>query len=145
MLYGQDRNALRAIFFRAWQRYRAAQPLEGVEAQIVALALRHPEYHPVLDDAEGHGDRDWHPEGGRENPFLHLSMHLALAEQLSINQPPGICQRFAELRDRLGDEHAAEHRAIDCLGEVLWQAQRTAATPDVASYLDCLARAGGTR
>jgi hypothetical protein len=75
------------------------------------------------------------------NPFLHLSLHLAVAEQLAIDQPPGIRAQFERLRAAKGSEHAALHAVLECLGEVIWQSQRTNAPPDGALYLECLTRA----
>jgi len=86
-------------------------------------------------------------ERGQTNPFLHLSMHLALEEQLSIDQPPGIGAAFRRLAARAGDEHGAAHEAMECLGEIVWSAQRGALRPDAeainAAYLDCLHRRAG--
>ena len=89
-----------------------------------ALIALHPEYHALLEAPERHLDRDWRPESGDVNPFLHLSLHLAVAEQLAIDQPPGIRAQFERLRAARGDEHAALHAVLECLGEVMWQAQR---------------------
>lgn len=138
MLYGQDRRALRAVYFRAWHKHRAGQPLEGLEKIIVAVALRHPEYHALLERAETGADHDWLPEHG-ENPFLHLGLHIAIEEQLAIDQPPGIRERYAQLCRSAPDEHSAQHRIMDCLGEALWQAGRCGMPPDAQAYLDCLA------
>jgi hypothetical protein len=85
-------------------------------------------------------DRDWHPEGASVNPFLHLSLHLAVAEQLSIDQPPGIRAQYERIRAARGDEHPAQHAVLECLGEVLWNAQRHGTAPDAALYLACLTR-----
>jgi hypothetical protein len=85
-------------------------------------------------------ERDYAPEAGDVNPFLHLSLHLAVAEQLAIDQPPGICAQFERLRAARGDEHAALHAVLECLGEVIWSAQRLRAPPDPALYIECLER-----
>jgi hypothetical protein len=116
-------------------------PLEGVAIDWI---LRHPEYQAELQDADAAAERDYRIEDGRTNPFLHLSMHLAIAEQLSIDQPTGIRAAYAKLAARLGDDHAAAHEVMECLGEVVWTAQR--AVPPLpaeeisARYLDCLER-----
>ena len=102
------------------------------------VALLHPEYHAMLDDPDSYLDRDYQPEGGDTNPFLHMSLHLAIREQLSIDQPPGICAAYANLLQAIGEEHAALHRMLDCLAEVLWRAERTGTPPDGRFYLDCL-------
>jgi len=104
------------------------------------LILMHPEYHAVLDERERYVEREYLPELGETNPFLHLSLHLALEEQLSIDQPPGIAERFAALLARHGERHAALHAALDCLAEMVWRAQRERLPPDGAAYLECLRR-----
>ena len=142
MLYGTDRRTLREVFFRAWRKQREGTPLEGIEALIVAVAARHPEYHALLDDPDTGAERDWLPELGESNPFLHMAMHLAIEEQLSIDQPTGIRLHYAALA-RFGDEHEAQHRMMECLGEMLWHAGRAGTAPDPQRYLACLARVSG--
>ena len=117
------------------QRRRAAHRLERMAAELIAP---HPEYHAILEHPERHVDRDFAPEGGETNPFLHLALHLAVAEQLGIDQPPGIRAQFERLRAARGDEHAALHAMLECLGEVVWSAQRHGTPPDAALYLACL-------
>ena len=104
------------------------------------IVMLHPEYHAVLEDRERYLDRDWKPEGGETNPFLHLSMHLAIGEQLSIDQPPGIRAAVQRLARKLDSEHEARHAVMDCLAEVIWQAQRNGVAFDNAAYLACLER-----
>jgi hypothetical protein len=95
----------------------------------------------MLEAPDDQLDRDWHPEGGEANPFLHMSLHLAVAEQLSIDQPPGIAACFRKLLEKSRDRHAALHQGIECLAHTVWRAQRDGAPPDAAAYLECLARA----
>jgi hypothetical protein len=140
MLYGQDRRALRQVYFRAWRKHSTGEPLEGAEQLIVTVALRHPEYHALLARPEAGEDRDWLPELGEANPFLHLGLHIAIEEQLAIDQPPGIRLQYARLCRQYGDEHAAQHWMMECLGEMMWQAGRENRPPDMQAYLDCLAR-----
>jgi len=142
-VFTHDRNQMRAVFFRAWKRNRNGFPLEGIEQLIVAVAQRHPEYHAILDNAEDHGDRDYLPDLGQTNPFLHMSMHIAIAEQLSIDQPRGVRAHYQAILAHTGADHDAEHRMMECLGELLWQAGRAGSAPDQAVYLDCLARLSG--
>jgi Domain of unknown function (DUF1841) len=143
MLYGQDRRALREVFFAAWRKHQAGEPLTGVEPLIVAVVRRHPEYQELLEQPEASADRDWLPELGESNPFLHMAMHLAIEEQLTIDQPAGLRGHYAALTRRLGDEHAAQHLVMECLGEMLWHAGRSGTAPDAQRYLDCLARTSG--
>ena len=141
-MYTTDRAQLREFFFQAWRKHREGQPLEGVEQLIVEVALRHPEYHDVLDNPERQTDRDYLPALGESNPFMHLSLHIAVAEQLSIDQPPGVRAGFQQLRLKHGDAHAAEHVVMECLGESLWQAQRSRQPLDQTAYLECVQRRG---
>ncbi len=87
-------------------------------------------------------EKEFTPENGQTNPFLHLSLHLAIAEQISIDQPPGIRAAYQALRQRL-EVHDAEHAVMECLGETLWKAQRAGTAIDTAGYLACLRRSGG--
>ncbi len=142
-MYGQDRGELREIFFRAWEDHRQGRALEGIAQLIVRIAAQHPEYHPLLEHPERYRDRDYLPEAGEGNPFLHLGMHIAIEEQLSIDQPRGIRFHYQRLVQQAGDEHAAQHIVMECLGEMIWQAQRNGTAPDESLYLNCLARHGG--
>ncbi|HEY4139290.1 MAG TPA: DUF1841 family protein [Casimicrobiaceae bacterium] len=139
-MFAPTRDEARRYFIDAWAKYRAGAPCEGLQKTAVALVALHPEYHPLLEDVERHLDHDYAPEGGAVNPFLHLSLHLAVAEQLAIDQPPGIRAHFERLRTSRGDEHAALHAVLECLGETLWQAQRLNAPPDAVVYMECLER-----
>lgn len=139
-MYGGDRAELRGVFFHAWQKHRAGLPLEGVETLIVEVAQRHPEYHAMLERAEPQAERDYLPALGEANPFMHLGLHIAVAEQLSIDQPPGVRDCFQRLRRETPDAHAAEHAMMECLAEALWQAQRSGRPLDANAYADCLQR-----
>jgi hypothetical protein len=137
-MFTPTRDEARRFLADAWRKFRAGQPLSTLEQRVVEIVSLHPEYHALLDSADEHLDRDWSPEGGAMNPFLHLSLHLAVAEQLAIDQPPGMRAEFERLRARSGDTHAALHDVLECLAETVWQAQRTKAPPDGAAYLECL-------
>ena len=103
--------------------------------------LRHPEYHAILADSAGALEKEWTPEGGQSNPFLHLSLHLAIHEQISIDQPPGIRAAYDTLRAKM-DAHDAEHILLECLGETIWRAQRQGTPMDAAAYVDAVRRKG---
>lgn len=139
-MFNPSREEARRLFFDAWRKYGEGQPLTPLESMALDVALLHPEYHGVMDKPDEYLDRDYLPEFGATNPFLHLGLHLAVNEQLSIDQPPGIRAAYHDLCKRTGDEHRALHAVVDCLAETLWQAQRKGAAPDAALYLDCLAR-----
>ncbi len=144
-MFSPSRDQARKFLFDAWAKYRAGAPLEGLEAVAVGLISLHSEYQPLLEDRERNLDREFGPERGGLNPFLHLSLHLAIEEQLAIDQPPGILSQYQRLAARLGDEHAAKHILLECLGEVVWNAQRNATAPDGEAYLRCIQRHLGER
>ena len=136
-MFDPSREQVRETFFAAWRKYRAGEPLVGVETIALDVILAHSEYHALLNDAERYREKDYVDEA---NPFLHMSLHVALEEQLSIDQPPGIAERFRALVQRHGERHKALHEAIECLAETVWRAQRDKLPPDAAAYLECLER-----
>lgn len=137
-MFGEDRNQLRQMFFSAWHKHQAGSPVEPLEAQLVEIILRHPEYHALLADEEANLERDYSPELGETNPFLHMAMHLALQEQVSTDRPAGITQLYTDLVQGSPDPHEAEHGMMTCLAEMIWQVQRYGTPPDEAAYLDCI-------
>ena len=137
-MFYPTRDQVRDFFFEMWRKYRASEPLAGLETIGLEVALLHPEYHSVLDDPEHFREQAYFPELGETNPFLHMSLHVAFEEQLSIDQPPGVARRFAALLASTGDRHAALHEAIECLAEMVWRAQKDNAPPDAAAYLENL-------
>lgn len=137
-MFNPTRDQARRFFFDAWKKHKDAQPLTPLEAMALDTMIAHPEYHALLDNPERHLARDYAPESGEINPFLHLQLHLAVAEQLSIDQPHGIRAHYQRLLAKTGDAAAAQHALMECLAEMIWQAQRTGAGPDAAVYLGCL-------
>jgi hypothetical protein len=138
-MFSPSRDEARRFFFETWAKYRRREALEGLEQTALSVILLHPEYQALLDDPDSHLDRDFTPESGALNPFLHLSLHLAIEEQLSIDQPRGIRGLYEALACKSG-EHEAKHTVLECLGETIWQAQRMSTAPDEAAYLECIAR-----
>lgn len=139
-MFSPSRDEVRRFFTDTWGKYRRAEPLSGLEQTALEVILLHPEYHALLEDPELSLAREFTPEGGELNPFLHLSLHLAIEEQLSIDHPIGIRSRFEALTARMGSEHDAKHTVLECLGETVWEAQRAGRAPDEAAYLECLDR-----
>ena len=135
-MFQPTRDQARDTFFEAWRKYRAGEPLVGIEGLALHVILQHAEYHRLLESPGEYAQRDYTDE---LNPFLHMSLHIALEEQLSIDQPPGIVTRFRSLLERHGERHAALHQALECLAETVWRAQRERAAPNASAYLDCLA------
>src|SRR5690606_38987720 len=139
VMFNPSRNQARRLFFDTWYKYHQGEPLSGMETIALDVILQHPEYHSMLQNSDRYLDKDFLPEAGETNPFLHMSMHVAIKEQLAIDQPAGILQRFEQLKTRMrGDEHEAMHHTMECLAEMLWQAQRDQSPPDAQIYLDCM-------
>jgi hypothetical protein len=137
---GQSRDQLRQMYRDVWRKFQASQPLEPLEAQIAAVISEHTEYVSWLEAGDDALRSDFTPETGRENPFLHMGMHLAIREQISTNRPAGITAIHQKLSQRLGGVHEAEHAMLEALGETLWEAQRNQLPPDEAKYLQRLQR-----
>ena len=139
MFFNQNRSEVRQVFFDAWKKRCDGAPLEPMEAIISDVVAQHPEYHKLLEDPDANLDKDFSPEGGESNPFLHMSLHIAIAEQRATNQPPVINEVFQALAVKHGDAHEAEHEMMECLVEMIWQMQRRkAAMPDEKAYIKCL-------
>lgn len=140
-MFGNDRESMRRFFAETWQRAEAGDTLEPMERMVAGVIAEHPEYQPLLAPGnEGVLDRDYSPEEGRTNPFLHMGMHIALREQSATDRPPGIRALIEQLASHTGDLHAAEHQLMEPLGEVMWQAQRNGTQPDEARYLEAVRR-----
>jgi hypothetical protein len=143
-MFNPSKDDVRRFFCDAWRKHGSGEILTPLEAVAVDWMQRHPEYHADLADTDAAIAREYRVDDGQANPFLHLSMHLAIAEQLSIDQPPGIRAAVSRLVARHGDEHAAMHAVMECLGETVWAAQRSTepvpADQMSARYLECLER-----
>jgi hypothetical protein len=130
-----SREQLRLTLAQAWAKHLQHLPLSPLEALIADVVGLHPEYQGILGDAQT--AVAFEPgTGGAENPFLHMGLHLAVREQLSIDRPPGIRDLHRQLQSRLGSLHDAEHALMEALGEALWQAQRSGVAPDEKQYLE---------
>ena len=135
-MFGQDREQNRRFFANAWNKYQQAQPLDPLETMVVEIVHIHPEYHGYLTTP--HLDQEFFPQQGQTNPFLHLGLHLALREQLSIDQPKGIHQLYQAAILKGNNSHDVEHRMMECLAEILWTSQRDGVLPDERAYFNCL-------
>ena len=140
-MFNPSREQVRQFFMDTWRKHQQDELLTPLEAMALDWIIEHPEYHAVLMD-EGATQADYLPEGGQTNPFLHLSMHLAIAEQLSIDQPPGIKAAYQRLVART-DAHQAAHQLMEALGQIVWEAQRERRAPDSEKYLELIRRAAG--
>jgi hypothetical protein len=133
---GYTREQLRSSYAEAWRKHLARVPLTPLESLIADVIAHHPEYQALVGDAQAVQAFDPSPGTAAENPFLHMGLHLAIREQMSIDRPPGVRQIQQALTARLGDEHDAEHVLMEALAETLWEAQRDGRPPDERRYLD---------
>ena len=132
-MFNPTRDEVRQFFCETWRKHRENTLMSPIETMALDAILAHPEYHAALEDPALSDTME-------QNPFLHLSLHLAVAEQLSINQPFGIRERYERLLAKAASRHDALHRVMDCLGEMIWQSQRHNTPPDQAIYFECMDR-----
>jgi len=137
-MFNPSREDARQFYFETWRKYQHKLPLVGAELVAIDIMLSHPEYHALFSQPERYDSQEYPPELGETNPFLHLSMHLAIQEQLSIDQPAGIRQHYQALLTKHQDTMTAQHEVMDCLAEMIWQAQRQQTAFDPAIYFSCL-------
>jgi hypothetical protein len=138
-MFNPSQHDVRRFFCEAFRKYRANEILTPLEAIARDWIIEHPEYDDALKDVEQALAADYSVEQGH-NPFLHLSMHLSISEQISIDQPPGIRKAFESLAQRKGSAHDAHHEIMECLGEMIWNSQRSGLPPDGAAYIESIKR-----
>ncbi|MCY4221720.1 MAG: DUF1841 family protein [Thiotrichales bacterium] len=134
MLYGNDRDDLRRAWVDAWSKSRAGQPLEPLERLLAEVIAEHPEYHPALETPAAL-EREFTPEAGRTNPFLHMGLHVAIREQLATDRPPGARALYAKLLPRYPDAPRRGLALREWLAATRGDAQREGARPDEDRYL----------
>lgn len=137
-MFNPSRDQVRTFLIEAWQKRQSGGVLTPLETMAADLIELHPEYFGDLQNPQAL-ERDFSVEKGRTNPFLHLSMHLAIAEQVSIDQPPGIRAAYSRLAARLG-EHDATHEIMECLGQIIWESQRLGQPLNNEAYIDLIER-----
>jgi hypothetical protein len=142
-MFNPSQTDVRQFFCGAWRKFGAREILTPLEDIAARWMVEHPEYHALLADEAAALAAVYSPEAGRTNPFLHLSMHMTISEQVQADQPAGIKAAYDALRARLGEPHTAHHQIMECLGEMLWTAQRNNAPPDGAAYVACVRRYAG--
>ncbi|TFW70349.1 DUF1841 domain-containing protein [Methylotenera oryzisoli] len=137
-LYNPSRDQARQFLFDAWAKFKQHVQLSDLEKIAIEVMQMHPEYHTILDAPERYMQQQYFPEMGETNPFLHLSLHLSVIEQISINQPIGIHGIYEQLKQKHQDQHLAQHDILECLAETIWQSQRNNTPLDSAHYLSLL-------
>lgn len=130
-----DRNQTRQLFFDAWEKFHAKQPLSDLEQQILQVILEHPEYHYLFQAADKYKNKDFLPELGETNPYMHMSIHLAIRDQIGMNLPLGIRDVFEKLCARSGDKLTAEHEVMECFTQALWEMMHYGKPFDNEAYL----------
>ena len=136
-MFSNDRDSMRRYYLQCWQKRQQKQPMDALEQQVASVIAEHPEYHALLERTDSALQRDYLPENGETNPFLHMGLHLGIREQVATNRPTGIRELYQQLVIQYGNNDA-EHRMMDCLAESIWLAQRNQTAPDEAAYLECL-------
>jgi len=139
-MFNPSQDDVRRFFCGVQAKARAQAPMDALETLAGQWLAEHPEYEADLADAEAAVARVYDGQDGRTNPFLHLSMHLSISEQCSIDQPHGIRQAVELLTARRDSLHEAHHDAMECLGQMLWESQRAGRPPDGQAYIDCVQR-----
>ena len=139
-MFAPSQNDVRRFFCETFRKLRDGAPLTPMEAIAADWIAEHPEYHADLTDVDAALAAVYTVEDGRTNPFLHLSMHLTISEQVSIDQPRGIKQAVGLLAAKRGSAHAAQHEVMECLGEMVWASQKSGLPPDGERYLECVRR-----
>ena len=139
-MFTPSQHDVRRFFCETYRKQEAREILTPLEAIARDWVLQHPEYASAFGDVDTALATDYGVEQGAANPFLHLSMHLSIAEQISIDQPPGIRDACHALARRLDSTHEAHHQIMECLGEMIWQSQRSGLPPDGAAYIECVRR-----
>jgi hypothetical protein len=139
-MFAPSQHDVRRFFCDVAAKRRDGRPLTALEDLAAQWIAQHPEYAGDLADTDAALAAVYSVDDGRTNPFLHLSMHLSISEQVSIDQPRGIRQAFELLAARRGSAHEAQHEVMECLGEMLWASQRSGLPPDGEAYIDCVRR-----
>ncbi len=136
-MFGNDREGMRRYFVATWRKAQAGTTLDAMERRVAAVIAAHPEYQALLAPGnESVLERDYTPDEGQTNPFLHMGMHIALREQEAADRPAGMRALVEQLVEHEGDRLAAEHQLMEPLGETLWEAQRDGRQPDEARFLE---------
>jgi len=143
MLYSTQRTDMRQMYFDAWQKHQHQKPLEALEQQIVDVIIDHPEYLYLFENPEKYIDYDFNPEIEPTNPFMHLSMHLAIRDQVNTNQPAGIRDLFVTAVNKKGDALDVEHCFMQVLITEMYSIQNELREFDSELYLEQLRKISG--
>jgi len=137
LMFGQNRQQLRQMYYDTWQKKQADEALSALESMVVQVIIEHPEYHAIFEN-ENSLEQEYFVENGQTNPFLHMGFHISLHEQISTDRPAGIRTLYQQLKIKFDDSHETEHQMMECLSESLWLAQRNNQAPSESAYLQAL-------
>jgi hypothetical protein len=141
-MFNPSRDQVRTFFIESWRKKTAGEAMEPMEQLVADIVASHPEYQSLLESSDA-AEKEFTPEDGAINPFLHLSLHLAIEEQLAIDQPPGIKAAFEACVERRGNAHEARHDVLEALGETIWESQRNGTPLDADAYLERVKQRSG--
>ena len=133
-MFFQDRKSQREFLVKSWQKYTSNIPLEPLEEQLVSIIEIHPEYQDLITNI----DSEYFPEQGEINPFLHINLHLALKDQLSLNEPNGVREVHQKLIYHFKDQHVVDHLMMECIAEMIYLSQKSNTAMDQERYLNCI-------
>ena len=139
-MFNPSQSDVRRFFCAVHAKSHNQQPMDALETLAGQWLQEHPEYAPELADVDAAVAKIFDGAGGASNPFLHLAMHLSISEQCSIDQPRGLRQAVELLAARRNSLHDAHHEAMECLGKLLWESQRSGRPPDGSAYIECVQR-----
>jgi hypothetical protein len=142
-MFNPSQTDVRRFFCETWRKFGAREILTPLEDIAARWMVEHPEYHAVLGNEPAALEAVFPPESGKTNPFLHLSMHMTISEQVQVDQPVGIQAGYEALRVQYGEAHAAHHQIMECLGQMLWESQRNGQPPDGEAYVACVRKRAG--
>lgn len=137
-MFTPSQQDVRRFFCDSFKKSHAREILTPIEAIAADWIHQHPEYDDILNNLEAALEANYSVDQGKSNPFLHLSMHLSISEQISVDQPRGVKLAFQILAKKLNSEHEAHHQMMECLGEMMWNSQRTGLPPDGEAYIEAL-------
>ena len=143
-MYDVNTHDVRRYFGHVWKNRLNPLQLDALQQKALRIIEAHPEYQTYLEHIEDYLDKNWTPEQGETNPFLNLSLHLSIQEQVGIDQPFGIRSIHQKLIGMHNDNWVkAEDEMMDALVETIWQAQRHNQGLDVNAYMTRLRKLVG--
>lgn len=130
-MYTNNRDTYRQTFANTWQKHLKGTTLDAVESELLAVILLHPEYHSLFDSAQKE-KQEFIPE---ENPYIHMSLHMAIREQIRMDKPLGTKEIYNNLQKIKQNPHEVEHIMMTVMAKLLWESQQSGVMPNDDTYL----------